>query len=136
MPKRHPRFPNRPCLLFRVYANMRGRAHGGCTKSPWVYARGWPWKDYAEFRAWALASGFSKATPSPDRKRTHEPYGPNNVEWVTKHKNHSGSSGRAWYMRGHDDVRGEEPPLPPLVDERPRRHRTGIALGQPNDVPF
>lgn len=127
----------RECLLSRVYRNAKGRANGNSTKSPWVYVRGWPWKSYAEFRAWALASGFSKSTPSPDRKDTSKPYGPDNVEWVAKHVNNSTSSGRCWYLRNHDDVRGREPPLPaaePFI--QPRRHRTGRALDHPNDVPF
>lgn len=93
-----------------VYRNMKGRAAGGCTKSPWCYMRGFPWPSYAAFRSWALASGFCKAAPSPDRQHTNEPYGPDNVVWVAKHVNCSTSSGRAWFMRNHDDVRGREPP--------------------------
>jgi hypothetical protein len=93
-----------------VYRNMRGRAHGNSTKSPWVYVTGWPWPSYAAWRAWALRSGFCKARPSPDRQRIAEPYGPHNVVWVAKHVNNAGSSGRCWYLRNHDDVRGREPP--------------------------
>jgi hypothetical protein len=141
--KRDERGKRKECLLSVVYRNMKGRANGTCTKSPWVYVQGWPWKSYAEWRAWALASGFTKANCSPDRRRTAEPYGPHNVKWVPVHVNNATSSGRCWYMRGHDDVRGEEPPLPPLVDDAVplvtpprRRDRTGRALDAPNDVPF
>jgi hypothetical protein len=90
----------RECLLYRVYRNMRGRAHGRCTKAPWIYAHGWPWTSYADFRRWALGSGFTKQTPSPDRIDTSLPYGPTNVRWVTVKQNNGTATGRSWYNEG------------------------------------
>lgn len=104
---------NRPCLLFRVYNNMRGRAHGNNTKSPWCYVQGWPWESYAEWRAWALRSGFSKATPSPDREHTDQPYGPGNVVWRTVRDNCAGAAGRAWTAGAQPS--GPEPPYDDYV---------------------
>lgn len=133
--KRNDAGKRRECLLSIVYRNMRGRAHGHSTKAPWCYVPGWPWATYAEFRAWALESGFSKSTPSPDRQRTDEPYGPNNVVWRTVRENQGGAAGKGWY--NHDAVRGPEPPLPETFREWRRRQRTGLALGAPSaDVPF
>jgi hypothetical protein len=110
LPRSHPTRPSRECLLFRAYRSARGRAHGNCTKAPWTYARGWPWACYAEFRAWALRSGFSKATPSPDRIDPTLPYGPDNVRWVSALDNNGTSRGRKYYA-GDDAVRGPEPPV-------------------------
>lgn len=101
----------RECLLFRVYRTMRGRARGNCTATPWIYPPGFPWESYAEFRAWALASGFSKATPSPDRPRPLEPYGPTNVEWKTRAENSATARGRKYYATAGAQPRGPEPPL-------------------------
>lgn len=126
----------RECVLSRVYRNMKGRSRGNSTKSPWCYMAGFPWKSYAAFRDWALASGFCKVNCSPDRDDTTKPYGPANVTWVPKHVNCSTSSGRAWFMRNHDDVRGREPPLPPLYT--PGWSSAAEALVPPPyaDVPF
>ncbi len=97
----------RECLLFRVYRNMRGRSRGSCTRTPWIYPPGFPWASYAAFRVWALASGFTKATPSPDRPRPHEPYGPSNVVWRTKSANYASSRGSGYYGA---QPSGPEPP--------------------------
>lgn len=103
----------RECLLFRVYRTMRCRATGtGGTSTPWIYPPGFPWKSYAEFRTWALASGFSKATPSPDRPRATEPYGPDNVEWKTAKENSGTARGRRYYYANAGaQPRGPEPPV-------------------------
>jgi hypothetical protein len=102
-------------LLYIRYRDMRSRAHGRATKCPWVYPPGWPacWHTFEAFRVWALTSGFSKVHNSPDRKRTAEPYGPDNVVWRTGKANFGGSRGKAYYSRGNSDdaVRGREPPI-------------------------
>jgi hypothetical protein len=43
---------------------------------------GWP-----EFRAWALANGFSRTRCSLDRIRSREGYIPSNLRWVTPLEN-------------------------------------------------
>lgn len=102
----------RECVLFRVYRTMRCRATGtGGTATPWIYPLGFPWKSYAEFRAWALASGFCKARPSPDRPRPTEPYGPTNVRWRTKEQNSATARGRNYYANAGAQPRGPEPPV-------------------------
>jgi len=93
----------RPCLLYRVYNNMRSRAHGTGTKAPWVYKPGWPWKSYSDFRAWALSlnpagTSFTKTTPSPDRCDVHKPYGPDNVKWVPVLDNNRTARGRRYHF--------------------------------------
>lgn len=132
LPRSHPQ-GSRECLLFRVYRNMRGRARGSCTRTPWIYPPGFPWKSYAEFRTWALMSGFSKATPSPDRPNPREAYSATNVVWRTKSENFGSSRGKGYYGAQPD---GPEPPqeyddcapgwsareaakLPPLVEGAP-----------------
>lgn len=97
----------RPTLLFKRYCDMRQRAHGRGTRTPWCYPEGWPWQSFTEFRTWALASGFSKINNSPDRPRAHEPYGPSNVVWKPIKANHATSRGRNYYGAQPD---GPEPP--------------------------
>jgi hypothetical protein len=109
MPRRQG---SRECLLFRVYRNMRGRAHGNSTKSPWVYPLGWPWKGYDAFRTWALKSGFCKERPSPDRPRPAEPYSPTNVVWVPVKDNNGTARGRGYHGA---QPPGPEPPLDDYV---------------------
>lgn len=77
----------KPTLLYKRYRDMRSRAHGRGTMHPEYYPPGWPWKDFDEFRTWALKAGFSKERNSPHRPRSEEPYGPDNVIWVTFEEN-------------------------------------------------
>jgi len=81
------------------YRDMRSRAHGRGTAKPWLYPVGWPaeWDTFEKFRAWALASGFSKVNNSPDRPRASEGYGPSNVVWKPKRDNYASSRGRSYY---------------------------------------
>lgn len=99
----------RQTMLYRRWLDMRGRAHGRATKCPWIYPPGWPpeWNDFAVFRAWALANGFSKVNNSPDRPREHEPYGPGNIVWTTKRENTRRSRGSGYYGA---QPSGPEPP--------------------------
>lgn len=103
-------------LLYVRYRDMRSRAHGRATRTPWTYPPGWPWKSFAEFRAWALSAGFSKLNNSPDRKDARLPYSETNVLWTTHAKNCGSSRGRAYYAQSDDAVRGQEPPM---LDEVP-----------------
>lgn len=96
-------------LLHRVYNNMRGRVRGTATRAPWLYKGiALAWKDFDEFRKWALANGFSKATPSPERMNAKLGYVPGNVVFVTKQHNSSTARGKSYYS--DYEVRGEEPP--------------------------
>lgn len=100
-------------LLYRRYRDMRSRAHGRATRTPWCYPTGWPWESFTEFRLWALASGFTKTNNSPDRVRPTEPYGPSNVQWKPPSKNYASSRGRGYYGAQPDG------PEPPIDDEVP-----------------
>jgi hypothetical protein len=86
-------------VLYRRWLDMRGRAHGRATKCPWIYPAGWPdeWNDFAKFRTWALAHGFSKQHDSPDRLREDKPYGPDNVVWTTRTDNTGRARGSGYY---------------------------------------
>lgn len=72
--------------LFKAWRNMLDRCHGtnyaGNKNRAWagleVQFKSWP-----EFRAWALASGYSRARNSLDRERSAEGYGPDNCRWVS-----------------------------------------------------
>jgi hypothetical protein len=45
------------------------------------------WTSWAEFRAWALANGYSKARCSLDRINPDFGYAPSNCRWVTVSQN-------------------------------------------------
>lgn len=96
-------------MLARVYSDMVRRVKGRSgTKRPDLY-RGLPcdWPSFAEFREFALAHGFSKATPSIDRIDPARGYTADNVRFVSVQENRLKAIGQ---FNGHDDVRGEEPP--------------------------
>lgn len=69
---------------------MKDRVAGvkrtGNGKSVWA---GLPieWQTFEEFRAWALAHGYSRTRCSLDRERTAEGYGPGNCRWLTVRQN-------------------------------------------------
>lgn len=111
----------RPCVLCRVWRDMRQRVKGRATRTPWRY-EGLPcaWNDYPSFRAFALGAGFSKATPSPDRIEANKGYVPGNVRFITVLKNHGhGKRG------GFDDVRGPEPPSEDFQGSPPEEYIDG-----------
>jgi hypothetical protein len=96
-------------LLYIRYRDMRSRAHGRGTGTPWIYPPGWPWESFAEFRAWALESGFTKVNNSPDRIDHDAAYSRANVQWSRPDVNaarHRHAAARYSDLA----VRGEEPP--------------------------
>lgn len=105
--------PGGKTLLYLRYRDMRSRAHGRGTKTPWIYPPGWPWKSFAEFRQWALASGFTKTNNSPDRINSDAAYSRSNVRWITPDANTKSRRHAVQRMRETSDyaVRGEEPPM-------------------------
>lgn len=78
--------------LYRAWLNMHNRVKGlirsGNGEAIW---QGKPiapeWAEFDNFRAWALAAGFSRTRCSLDRKRTAEGYGPGNCRWLTVRQN-------------------------------------------------
>ena len=92
-------------LLFQRWRDIKGRACGRHTKRPDLYeGLELGWQSFAEFRAWALANGFSKYRSSPDRMDPADGYTPRNVVFVTIPENRLRALlGDAW--------RGEEPPV-------------------------
>lgn len=78
--------------LREAYLNMlgrtRGQKHAGNGKRAWA---GLPvcFKDWAEFRSWALSSGYSRTRNSLDRIDVDEGYCPTNLRWVTVAQNTS-----------------------------------------------
>lgn len=97
-------------LIYLRYRDMRSRAHGRGTKTPWVYPLGWPWKSFTEWRVWALRAGFSKVNNSPDRINPDKPYGPDNVRWVPPDVNAARRRHACARMSDYA-ARGPEPPL-------------------------
>lgn len=78
--------------LYRAWWNMKSRCAGhiqsGCGKPTWAGLDIAPeWEDFMVFRAWALASGYSKVYCSLDRERPAEGYGPDNCRWLTVQQN-------------------------------------------------
>ena len=76
--------------LFAAWQNMRGRCsgrlHAGNGARPWKGLQ-IAWRDFAEFRSWAIASGYSRRLCSLDRVRGWEGYGPTNCRWLTREDN-------------------------------------------------
>lgn len=78
--------------LYQTWRNMRSRVKGnirsGNGEAIWVGVGIAPeWQDFDNFRAWALANGYSRKYCSLDRKRTAEGYGPDNCRWLTVAQN-------------------------------------------------
>ena len=76
--------------LYKSWRNMWGRIHGsnhaGNGATPW---KGLPcdFKDWPDFRAWALTHGYSKPNCSLDRKDDNEGYLKSNCRWITRSQN-------------------------------------------------
>lgn len=76
--------------LYKAWKNLNNRVDGhnyagnGCRA--WV---GLPvaWETFADFRAWALANGYSKRRCSLDRIDSDKGYGPDNCRWLTRAQN-------------------------------------------------
>lgn len=70
-------------LLYKRWRDMRSRCHGRATRTPEAYEHvTLGFKDFAEFRAFALANGFSKRNNSPDRISVSDGYVPGNIRFV------------------------------------------------------
>lgn len=107
---------NRRTLLAQRWKDMQGRCRGHSTKSPWCWAGlTVGWRTFAEFRAYALANGFTKVNNSPERRDATRGYVPGNVVFVTRQENSSTSRGAAYYGYSDYAVRGAEPPLDDYV---------------------
>jgi hypothetical protein len=63
-----------------------GRNYAGNGVKAWL---GLPiaWGSFEEFRAWALANGYSKRLCSLDRIDSTQGYGPANCRWLTRADN-------------------------------------------------
>ena len=76
--------------LFAAWQNMRGRCagrlHAGNGARPWKGLQ-IAWRDFAEFRTWALANGYSRMLCSLDRRNPSLHYGPDNCRWLTRADN-------------------------------------------------
>lgn len=77
----------RTIRLYQSWRNMRNRVRGttraGNGTNLW---QGLPiaWRTFEDFRAWALANGYSRLNNSLDREREAEGYGPDNCRWVPR----------------------------------------------------
>jgi hypothetical protein len=70
--------------LFESYCNMRGRCRGGKSIDAGKYWNaGCEFKDWEQFRAWALSSGYGKGLQL-DRIDGSKPYSPDNCQWIGK----------------------------------------------------
>lgn len=70
--------------LAASYYNMRQRVKGSGTKRPEYYTGlECEWESFAEFREWAIESGFSKETSSIDRIDPSKGYTRANCRWVS-----------------------------------------------------
>ena len=77
----------------RLYARwqaLRARVKGSqLSKNGRSYWKGLPinFRDWAHFREWSLANGYSKEKCSLDRLDSKKGYSPDNCEWVTVAEN-------------------------------------------------
>lgn len=74
----------RHTVLYRRYADMRSRCKGtGATRNPEIYTGlACEFATFAEFRAFAIANGFSKHHNSPDRIDTRKGYTRDNLRFI------------------------------------------------------
>ena len=76
--------------LYMSWHNLRARVNGtrcaGNGSRPWA---GLPnnFTGWREFRAWAIANGYSKVRNSLDRKDASQGYGPDNCQWLSVEEN-------------------------------------------------
>lgn len=77
--------------LFGAYCNMlariRGQVRTGRSGLPIWAGLPTDFTDFDDFRAWALAKGYSKTNCSLDRKKSHLGYERSNLRWVTPLQN-------------------------------------------------
>jgi hypothetical protein len=90
--------------LYAAYQNMRGRLAGrqpaGDGSTPWK-GLACDFKDFADFRAWALANGYSKANNSLDRAPfPDEGYVRHNLRWVSVSANTKFENQCRWHGAG------------------------------------
>lgn len=128
----------RPSLLYVRWRDLRSRVHGRASRCPWIF-EGLPlgFADFGEFRAFAIANGFSKTNNSPDRIDPRLGYIPGNIRFVPPARNFGASRGRTYYDQSDEAVRGPEPPSDDFgpADEINRYCQTGVTPpGYPSDT--
>lgn len=69
-----------------LLARTRGTGKAGNGENYWK-GKYVEWKDFLEFRRWALASGYSKRNCSLDRIDPEGDYTRSNCRWVTREEN-------------------------------------------------
>lgn len=70
-------------LLYKRWRDMRSRCFGRATRTPEAYEHvTLGFANFDEFRAFAIANGFSKSHNSPDRIDAAKGYVPGNVRFV------------------------------------------------------
>lgn len=70
-------------LLYKRYRDARSRCQGRGTRTPEIYeGKEFGFANFAEFRAFALANGFTKKRNSPDRIDATKGYVPGNIKFV------------------------------------------------------
>ena len=84
----HTKHGGKGTRLYKTWCSMFERCRGGNSrKSERYYIRGISvckeWRDFAVFRKWALANGYSDDL-SIDRKDNDKGYFPGNCQWLTK----------------------------------------------------
>ncbi len=88
----------RAIRLYKSWRNLNDRVKGhnyaGNGSRPWFGAIV-EWANFGEFRAWALAHGYSKTQCSLDRENSTGNYGPHNCRWMTVSQNTSLMNGDA-----------------------------------------
>jgi hypothetical protein len=101
--------------LYRVWINMQQRVKGSASAHP-EYFRGVPlaWDNFADFRGWAVANGFSKRNCSPDRIVAELGYVPGNIVWKPIHENMLAAA-----LKTNSIRYGPEPPPPHDYDDVP-----------------
>lgn len=104
-------------LLYQVWINLKGRVTGHSTRTPEKY-KGLPlgFKDFSSFRAFALKTGFCKATPSPDRVEELKGYVDGNIKWTTVEDNTQRHLYKHWYSGSGAQPEGPEPPFEEVDD--------------------
>lgn len=83
---------HRTVRLYRAWLNMqariKGTTHAGNGARPWKGLQ-CLFKNFMQFRRWALTHGYCRRLNSLDRIRQWEGYGPENCRWTTRSENTS-----------------------------------------------